>query len=257
MACSKITTLSEFREYIKVSLGAPVICLELADEQIDIAIKDSIDYAQRYLYGEALYKDYLAFPVSANVSAYYLDDDVEDVYDISFDNAFGGSLLFDPYWNTLSNNFDFYGYSGGSFGGTGNSIMSLGQGMNMAGAQIALMYQNDVHNLFGKMYSVKYRELRNELVITPTPVADGVGLISVWRKEQCEALYDHILIRQLATAKAKKIWSTNLKKYSISMPGGGGGGVNGDLLYSDAIIEEDKAIDGILSEGTPPEFFIA
>jgi hypothetical protein len=259
MTCSnRINTLTQFREYIKISLGAPVICLELSDDQIDLSIKDSIDYAYRYLYGEALFADYIAFTVSAGVSAYPLDDDIEDAYDITFNNTGGGSLLFDPYWMTLQNNFNFYGMAGSGGGGGmggGGSITALGQGMSLASAQIAFMYQNDAYNMFGKMYGVKYRENRKELIVTPTPEAGGVGLVSVWRREQCDKLYNHILIRQLAVAKSKKIWATNLKKYSITMPGQST--VNGDVLYQDALIEEDKATDAILSESQPPDFYIA
>jgi hypothetical protein len=258
MSCTnKITTLAEFREYIKISLGAPVICLELSDDQIDISIKDSIDYAYRYLYGEALYEDYMAFTVSAGVSAYTLDDDIEDAFDLTFNASTTGSLLFNAEWMMLNNSFNFYGVGGGGGlgGGSGGSITSLGQGMGMAGAQIAYMYHNDIQNYYGALFSCKYRENRQELVVTPTPSSNGVGLISVWRRENCNKLYNHILIRQLAVAKSKKIWATNLKKYSITMPGQAT--VNGDVLYQDAIIEEDKALDSILSESTPPDFYIA
>ena len=58
-AGDKIDTVPLFRDYIKRQLGHPVLCVELADEQITELIRDTIDIFQRYMYSEGTYKDYM------------------------------------------------------------------------------------------------------------------------------------------------------------------------------------------------------
>jgi hypothetical protein len=45
-----INTLPAYRDYIKLRLGSPVINVELANEQIDQIIEDSVQDFHRYTY---------------------------------------------------------------------------------------------------------------------------------------------------------------------------------------------------------------
>ena len=81
-----ITSLLEFRSYLKTMLGNPVTNVEVDDTQIDQVIEDSVQIFQRYSYGDATYRDVLTFSLSANVSAYQLDSSIDSVLDLTTPN---------------------------------------------------------------------------------------------------------------------------------------------------------------------------
>ena len=118
---ARIQTLDDFRGYLKLTIGQPVINVEVADEQYNQLIEDAVQDFQRYTYGEAVYRDVLTISLSAGVSAYQLDESIDSILDISlsFDNN-GINELFTPQHNLLYNDWVNGNYPGGP-GGTGGT----------------------------------------------------------------------------------------------------------------------------------------
>ena len=243
-----IDTVPLFRDYIKRQLGHPVLCVELADEQITELIRDTVDIFQRYSYSEGTYKDYVVFSVSAGTSAYTMDSNISDVLDLQLSTGIDGiNTLFTQTHNLLSN--DWVG-AGGYPGGPGT-----GQGMTLANYDIALMYLEEIKSKFGRKYRVNYRDATNQLMLTPTPNEDLTGVLELYTRHRSEDLYNHILVRRLAVALCKKLWGLHLKKYALTLPGGGN--LNGDTIYNDGVTEEATVMEAIYKEAQPIDFFVA
>lgn len=245
-----ISTLPEFRDYIKYALGEPVLCVEISNEQLDWIITDTIQLFQRYMYGEGLYEDYILLNVSPKVSAYALSG-VEDVVDLQLSNAGGINTLFS---NTHQLLYNDWVVQGNYPGGPGN-IPGMGGGNILSDYQGTMQYLEEIKNTFGRRYTAYYRGNRNELVILPTPETSGVCMMRVYKKDAAENLYNNILIKRMAVAKAKKQWGLHLKKYSLTLPGGGT--LNGDSIYQDGVTEETELMESFRKESEPIDFYVA
>lgn len=247
-----INTLAEFRDYIRRQLGSPVICVEIDNTQLDDIICDTIALANRYLYGEGIYQDYLGFTVSAGVSAYDLStvsgDVIEDVIDFDMSNQNGSmNSLFSLTNFAAADIFRGFGWGQGGY-------YNYGQGMGLSQYQTTLIYAEEMKLLLGEPFRADFTPTTQTLRLVPSPTKNGMGLLSVYRKTAMEKMYNHIIIKKLATATAKKLWATNLKKYVLELPGGGQ--INGESLYADGVVEEERWLERLESEAEPAVFFV-
>lgn len=244
---SDITNLLGMRDYIKRQLGHPVICVEIANEQLDDIICDATKDMHRYLIGEASYKTYMAFQMTAGVSAYSISADLEAVVDFDTIQGYGGiNDLF-----TVEHNLLYNDLVGGRLLGTGPDSSTGGI---LGNWNTQMMYLEEIRNEFSPLYNVQYSPLSKQLLVTPTPKQDIMGLLEVFKREDSALLYNHILFRRLVVARAKKLWGLHLKKYSLTLPGGGS--INGSEIYSDGVTEEEKAFEAVQKEAAPAMFFV-
>ena len=284
MSCG-ITTLVEFRDYIKRELGAPVLCPEISDDQIDQQICNAVDWYTRYAYGEGVYQDYLGFCVSAGVSAYDLstiyDGNITDTIDFNLDrgqfftqrffgaeNSVPGGVVgtgnaFYPSHGFLysysGNGYGTQGYYGGGGGGSGPNGATGGGvyngGDSALGGYYAYASSVDMwKEMFQRRYRVDYSPAQKVIRFAPTPTKTEIGLLTVYVKEKAELLYCNILVRKLATAYAMKQWGLHLLKYSLTLPGGGT--VNGSEIFQNGLAMEQDIVERIEREAEPPDFFI-
>ena len=259
-----ITSVVEFRNYIRRQLGHPVIQIEVDDTQLNDIIDDTIQTFQRYNYGEGNYMDYLVFTTSANVGNYSMDGlNINDVYDLDLSSGNDGiNTLFSPTHTMLYNDWVVQGnYPGNNSGGyVGNQrfLLPFGSrpsvGMELSDYTIQMQQLKENINTFGIMYNVDWLPGRQELRVTPTPDVDGVGLLTVYLKETAANLYNNLLVKNLAVAKSKKQWFLHLSKYGFALPGGGT--INGPQLMADANEEEKQALLDIRDESLPNDFFM-
>ena len=244
---AEITNIIGMRDYIKRQLGSPVVCVEIANEQLDDIIGDGVKDMQRYLIGEGSYKDYMKFTLTSGVSAYYISDDLEAVVDFDTIQGFNGvNQLF-----TIEHNILYNDLVGGNLLGTGPTADAGGLLSNW---NTQMMYLEEIRNEFSIMYSVQYNALSKMLLVVPTPKENAVGLLQVFRRETTEMFFNHILFRRLVVARAKKLWGLHLKKYALTLPGGGS--INGSEIYSDGVAEEEKAFEAVQKEAAPAMFWV-
>jgi hypothetical protein len=163
----------------------------------------------------------------------------------------GINTLFSPTHQLLYQDWVIFGnYPGGS----GNSS-SQHSGMNLAGYEIAMQSLNDIHDMFSIMYHAQYSDARQEILITPTPATAGTGLLTVYRKETAENLYNDDMVKRLCVAKAMIQWGRNLGKYEMTMPSGGT--IKGSEILSDGKELLEKIMEDIRMESEPLPFWMA
>jgi hypothetical protein len=172
-----INTLVEMRNYIKAELGYPVINVEVADSQIDQVIDKASRVMNKYSYGEGVFLDYAIFTTTPGKAYYELSgvsgyEDIQEIVD--FHLSFGGEGI-----NSLFSPTDMLmqGLQGedGQFGlgGTNNN-----PGLELTTYYVAQMYIQEIQQLFGKLYSVKWIPGRKVLHIVPTPAQTLTGTSS-------------------------------------------------------------------------------
>lgn len=263
-----ITTLEEFRNYIFVKLGQPVINVEVAPEQIDVIIWDTVQDFQRYNYGEGTYLDYTTLCVSAGVSEYSVaGSDIEAGYDIQLSYGLGGiNTLFTPLHMLMYNTANQPGGIMGGGAGGGVAGMGAAGGYGAAGGGVnygvgalttyetAMEYYELAKMYFGEHYIVSYNLSKDALIVTPTPEQTMIGTIAVYRRARSERLYNHPLVKKLAVARAKVQWGLHMTKYGVTLPDGIT--INGQDLMSQGREDEDKYLDQMRREGEPIDFFV-
>lgn len=235
-----VTTLSEFRDHIKRELGSPVITVELANEQLDQIIEDSIQDFTRYNYGEGLHKDYVVLNLIKDQTDYSLSGtDIEDVVDLILSVGSDGGIntLFSPQNMLLSY----------------EAIANVSN-YHLADYYTAMTALKEIMNTFGLQFRVDYIQPQSLLRVVPTPTSNLTGLMEVYKRETAINLYNHTLVKKLATARAKVLWGTILGKYTIQFPGGGT--ANGTEIKADGQAMEEKAFDAIRNESESPDFFV-
>jgi hypothetical protein len=232
---AKIISLSGAKEYVLTQLGSPVVCVEIADIQLESVIEDSIQILNKYHQGVGNYEDYIGFTLSAGVQDYALSG-MEAVVDVSFNSNLDGiNVLFSPTHQLLHRDWVIHGnYPGGANG--------PGSGMALTHYRVLQMYLKDVEREFMQMFKARYSREREEVKIIPTPTQDGTALFKVFRRETAENLYNNDLFKRLAVAKAKIIWANNVGKYTMTLPGGG------TINYADIRAEGKEELEKVLSD---------
>ena len=239
---ARITTLTAMRSYIKNQLGSPVITVEIADSQLNQIIEDCIQIYQKYNTGEGNYVDYLPFTVSANTSAYNVSAyNIGAVVDFDLTSVADGlNVLFSTTHNLLYKDWVVYGnYPGGP-----------GSGGTLSNYEIQSQYLEDIRDMFGTFFHAHYSEARQEILLIPTPTIDGIGIMTVYRKETAENLYNDDLVKRLCIAKSKMLWGSMLKKYNSTLPGGAT--INGSEIFNDGKDEYESVFAAIVDESEPP-----
>jgi len=245
---ARITTLAGMTTYIMSCLGNPVIQIEISSEQYTRIIEDTIQTFQKYHTGDGNYLDYIAFTVTAGVSAYStVGLNLESTVDFDLSVGTDGiNTLFSPTHQLLYQDWVTMGNSPGSIGGCTSQFT----GMVLTSYEIAMQKLNDIRDTFGTMYQSQYSDAREEILIYPTPQTAGTGLLTVYRKETAANLYNNDLVKRLAVAEARIQWGSNLSKYQMSLPHGGG--MNGDAILQKGETDKEKVMEDIKGES---EFF--
>jgi len=252
MSVSRPETLEDMRLYILTRLGQPVINVEIAPIQLDTIIYDTIQEAQRYLYGEGVDLHNTTLQVWAGVSEYFVGDlEIETTYDIELTNGMGGiNTLFSPMHMLLYNDWV----------GMGNYPGGPGAGASMAGAgaltsfEITGEYMEQVNQMFGKQYTVKYNTDRRSLNVLPTPQWDMIATLRLYCRTSAERLYNNPLVKKIAVARAKIQWGLQIGKYTITMPDGST--MNGFEIMNRGYEEEEKAMEDLKWESEPCDFYV-
>ena len=226
---ARITTEEEFIQYLKLMMGNPVVNVEVADSQFSQCIYDAVQTFQRYNYDEGNIRDAIILNLSAGVAQYNMSAyNIDSVIDVKLSQGTNNiSTLFTPQHNLLYNDFV---NGGGIFGTNNNGAAGLGGGMVLGNYVVQMTYLAEIEELFTRKYVADFHEARGIMNIRPTPDLNTVGIIFVFRKETAELLYNHVLVKRLALAKARQLHGWALIKYNLSLPGNGAINGGNDLL---------------------------
>ena len=253
MEAANMQNITQVRNYIKMMLGSPVICVEISDEQLNYVIADTIKYLQRYYFRRGNYRDYLVMELVPGKSHYKICDNLEEVVDFQVSNWMGtiNDLFTLPhnalYDSVLSMNGSslFRGQCYGNSAGFGDVLGSW---------NAALMWLEQAKMDFAESYQVRYNNLTKELFVAPTPGRPVKGLMEVYKRQRSTEMFNDPMFRRMVVAKAGMIWTNALRKYQLSISGGGS--LNADSMYSSYKEEWDDCREQIRLEGPNAEFWI-
>ena len=238
---AQITTSTEMKQWILTELGSPVITVELADEHLQQAIDEAVYDFTRYNYGEGSYKDFLQINLSAGVSEYSLSGyEVNSVVDMILSVGGNGNInqLFTPV-NMILSPMDF---------------VRLGN-FQILDYHVAMMKLSEIREYFTVKFEGKYNAGSQTLNVIPTPTENSPVMLEIYKKTSSVKLYNNQLVKQLALARAMMIWGRILRKYTITLPGGGT--LSGPEILSDGKELYEDVIGRVKGEGEPPGFFVA
>lgn len=226
-----VTTREQLKDYCLRRLGAPVIEINIDDDQIEDRIDDAFQFYRDYHY-DAVEMVYLKYQITAQ--------DIANLYVPIPDTVVGVSRIL-----PFSNRSD---------------------GMNI----FSIRYQILINDLYSLMstnliyyYQVKQElELINQVLVGTKPVRfnrhmnrlyidmDWTGDVNVgdYIIVECYRIldpdtyrdvYNDRFLKQYTTALFKRQWGENLKKFAgVQLPGGVT--INADKIYEDALDEINK-----------------
>lgn len=249
-----IQNVAQLRNYIKLMLGSPVICIEISDQQLDYIIGDALRYVHRYYFRRGHFRDYLIMELQPGKTHYKICQELETVVDFQTSNWLGDinelftlphNALYDSVMSMNSSSI----FRGSCYGN------SAGYGDMLGNWNASLMWLEQAKIDFGEAYQVRYNEAEKELSVWPTPRKPVRGIMEVYKRQRSIKVFNDIMFRKLVIAWAGQVWTNALRKYSLTIAGGGT--LNADSLYSSYKEQYDWCIEQIRLESPAGEFYMS
>ena len=258
------TTREELKQYALRKLGAPVIQINVDDEQLEDSLDDAIQMFNEYHFDgveRALFKHEIT---AEDIENGYIDtNDINLVGPNDYDQVADGKSIV-----SVTKVFQF------DQGGAGSNMFSvryqmalndtygLRYGGDMTNYYITQTYIKLLADFLDPEKQVRFSRVTNKLYID----MNWKDLVSVGdflvidcyvalNPNDYPEIYNDILLKRYVTASFKKQWASNLNKYqNISLPGGVQ--FNADTLMSSAM-EEMNQIEETMQDKyeLPPDFF--
>ena len=249
-----IQNVAQLRNYIKLMLGSPVICIEISDQQLDYIIGDALRYVHRYYFRRGHFRDYLIMELQPGKTHYKICQELETVVDFQTSNWLGDinelftlphNALYDSVMSMNSSSI----FRGSCYGN------SAGYGDMLGNWNASLMWLEQAKIDFGEAYQVRYNEAEKELSVWPTPRKPVRGIMEVYKRQRSIKVFNDIMFRKLVVAWAGQVWTNALRKYSLTIAGGGT--LNADSLYSSYKEQYDWCLEQIRLESPAGEFYMS
>jgi len=225
---ASVTTREELKDYCLRRLGAPVIEINVDDDQIEDRIDDAFQFYREYHF-DAVEKVYLKHQMTAqDITNQYitLPDLVTGVERIlPFTNRSDGTNIFSIRYQILLN--DLY------------SLMST----NLIYYYQVKQQLELINQVLVGVKPIRFNRHMNRLYVDMSwPEDADVGtwiIVECWRildPETYRDVYNDMFLKRYCTALFKRQWGENLKKFQgVQLPGGVT--INADQIYQDAIAE--------------------
>lgn len=238
----------ELIKYCLRALGAPVVEINVDDDQLEDRLDEAIEYFRQYHY-DGIEKVYLKHQITRQ--------DIENKYITLPDHIYGVTRVF-PIASGTSTSKSIFDLQyqlrlNDLYDLTSTSIIYYTQVMS----HLALLDLTlNGHPIY------RFNRLRGRLYIEAsweTEMAEGTYiLVECYRAldpNETTKMYNDMWLKHYATALFKKAWATNLKKFSgMQLPGGVT--IDGDKLYDEAIAEIKELEDDLLNKSAPLDFFL-
>lgn len=236
-------TLIELRQHILKRLGAPVINVELAPEQMDIYIDDAVDKFIEVHY-DGLDEGYIFVTATADTGEYILPDTVHSVLGILGLNASlttGEPLLINPFLvgNTYANNTL----------GTAPQVLDLYMFRETISAYEQATEEAISFEFNSTTHSLKFMEI---------PEVNQTYALRVHASpSNIEDIYNSGWVRKFSTALCKIAWANNIGKFEgATLPGGVA--LNWQKIAEDGALEKEKLEEEIYERYQEPiDFYFA
>jgi hypothetical protein len=223
-----VTTRQGLKDYCLRRLGAPVIEINVDDDQVEDRIDDAFQFYREYHY-DAVELVYLKHQFTTDdITNQYISvpDSVVGVSRIlPFSNKSDGTNIFSVRYQILLN--DLY------------SLMST---------NIIYYYQVKqelelINQVLVGIKPIRFNRHMNRLYMDMDWTADAVAgdyiIVECYRildPETYRDVYNDMFLKRYCTALIKRQWGENLKKFNgVQLPGGVT--INADQIYQDALTE--------------------
>lgn len=214
MSKSKPATRAEFRDYILRKLGAPVIQINVSEDQVEDRIEEALKYYADYHYDGTEHVYYVKTLDANNVASRSIPIPeaiigVTDVY-----------TLYNTSFPLAGNLFD------------GGYQMSMDIAYNMSQGSVLSFYMAQTQYTFLQQILVGYTPIRynrhlnvlhidgntNKLAVGDNVVVDAYQIMD---PETYTDIWNDRWLQNYAAAKVKYQWASNLSKFdSMQLPGG-------------------------------------
>jgi hypothetical protein len=228
-----VTSREDLKDYCLRQLGAPVIEINVDNDQVEDRIDDAFQFYREYHF-DAVEKLYLKHEITANnISNQYIEIPdtivgIERIFPMM--NKSTGTNIFDIKYQILIN--DLY------------TLMSTDLIYYTAVRQQLEL----INQLLVGQKPIRFNRHMNRLMIDMDWYADVVPgtfiIIECWRildPNVYTDVYNDMFLKRYATALIKKQWGNNMKKFAgVQLPGGVT--LNGEIVYQEAV-EEIRQIE--------------
>jgi hypothetical protein len=243
MSSSKPANREEFKEYCLRHLGAPLLEINVADEQVEDAIDEALAYYQDYHF-DGTQKVFLAHQVTqTDVDNRYLSipEDIIGVINI-FDigNSYSTNNLFNLRYQIALN--DLFAFNYGPFAPYYMALQNVALAEEMFVGKQPLRFNRHTDKLYIDMSWGEKIVVGEYIIVEAYQIVDPDTYSDVWNDRW---------LKRYCTALIKKQWGTNLKKFEgIAMPGGVT--FNGQKIYDEADEELTKLEEEMISSYSLP-----
>lgn len=250
-----VTTRTELEEYCLRKLGAPVIDINVADEQIDDRIDEALEVYQEY-HSDATVKTYFKHLVTAtDVTNKYIPvpDNiifVTHLFPIRVGSSSGAGMFDIKYQMMLNDMVNLNNFTGGL-----DYFVQMKQyldliNMTLNGTpQVSYQRRQNRLQIFGD-FSDK------DIVAGDYLVAECYALVDPSSTSGTKSIYNDLWLKSYAASLIKRQWGSNLMKFEgMTLPGGVM--LNGRQIFDDANAEIQAAEEKLRLEfELPIDFYV-
>ncbi len=240
-----LTSRRDFINYCLRQLGAPVIDVNVADEQVEDRIDDALQKFWEF-HADGLQKRFIVHiltPANISSKSIPIEDNIITVIRILAASKGSNSIDYQAFMTDI---IDSHGNNGAGIGGY----------------VIAQSYLQTLNLFFNYEKPIKFNRYTNSLLIDTDwdkfNVGDALAIECYMIIDPAEYMktWNDIWLKNYASSLIKKQWGQNLIKYDgFQLPSGVT--LNGRQLYDDAVAEIEK-LEAELRETweLPPDFFV-
>lgn len=234
------TSRTEFKDFVLRKIGAPVIQINVADEQIEDRIDEALSFWNDYHYNgsEHVYLKHQLTDTDVANGYIELPDEIigaPRIFDVSSSISMGSGMFNVTYQFVLNNIHDMVGF------GLQNYYMSMQH----------LQFMQEI--LAGKPL-IRYNRHMNKVYIDKDLDMLGVGTwiiieaYAIIDPDEYYRMWSDRWLQNYASALIREQWGRNLTKF-VNMQLVGGVQFNGEQILQDALQErqrlEEEAISGL------------
>lgn len=240
---ARVTTREGFKQHLLRNLGAPLLEINVAEEQLDDIVDEALSYYYDYHF-DGSQKVYLAHQIT--------QEDVDNRYLTIPENVIGVINIFDVGTSYSTNNMfnlryqlslnDLYSFRLGEYAPYYMMIQNIELAEQLFVGKQSLRFNRHVNRLYIDM------SWRERISVGEYIIVEGYSIVD---PETYPDVWEDRWLKRYATAMVKQQWGTNLKKFDgIAMPGGVT--FNGQKIYDEASEELDKLEQEMISSYSLP-----
>ena len=255
---ASVSNRQAFTDYCLRRLGAPVIDINVDDDQVQDRIDDALQYWQDYHFDGLQKVYYIKALLPADISQRYLDLSgstdaqgnpmeivgISRIFPVSDSQATVN--MFDlRYQLRLNELYDFTSASYINYTLTQQHLRSL---EIMFTGEVPIRFQRHMQRLY-----IDWAWGAQEAPVGTVVVAEAYAAIN---PDVYQKVWNDRWLKEYATALIKRTWGNNIKKFAgLQLPGGVS--LNGDTIYTEAAEEIERLEKEMENNyGAPLEFFM-